>query len=298
METVKVKTDAVDIVVQRVAAAPDTGVAWTQTRFRSRGPDTVEVKSNRPAEYVYTQVPLDGSFSAELTCGSLYQSGTVGLVRPRDSGALFRLSQRAADIFGINAPLEMVEGWFADRVPKTVQSLLDGAGGPSYLTEAPLPSYLRLSLMQALQSRLPLRPQLIEAVALQILCFQLEHLSSDDPPGLARSELQAAREAHALIQAKAMTPPGQGELADIIGVPTNRLAMAYREVYGCTLVQEIEQSRLRVACQALLDGVPVKQLAGTLGYASVSSFTYAFRKKMGMPPRKWLNGQVRKGFRS
>lgn len=295
METVKVKTAAVEIEVQRVAAAPDTGVAWTRTRFQSRGPDMVEVKSNRPADYVYTQVPLDGSFSAELTCGSRYKSGAVGLIRPRDSGALFTLNQRDADIFGVNAPLEMVESWFAGKVPKAVQALLNGAGGPSYLTETPLPSFLRLSLAQALQSRLPLRTQLIEAVALQILCFQLEHLSSARPPGIARREMQAARDAHALIQSEAMAPPSLGDLAARVGVAANRLTMAYRELYGCTLVQEMEQNRLRAACQALMDGAPVKQVASQLGYSGVSSFTYAFRKKMGMPPRKWLNEQARRG---
>ena len=66
VETVALKTAAVDIEVQRAKAAPDTGIAWTKTRFRSNGPDTVEVVSNRPADFVFTQVPLGGSFAAEL----------------------------------------------------------------------------------------------------------------------------------------------------------------------------------------------------------------------------------------
>lgn len=292
VETVTVKTSTVDIEVQRAQAA-ETGIAWNKTRFRSRGPDMVEVTSSRPADYVYTQVPLDGSFAAELTCGASYEGGTAGLIRPRDSGALFQLRRRQAEIFGVNAPLEMVERWFAGKVPKDVRTLLDGAGGPSYLTHAPLPSYLKLSLEQALKSRLPLRSQFIEAAALQILGFQLEHLASDSAPGLSRSERQAARDAHAMIQSEPLVSPSPAELAARTGIPANRLTLAYREVYGCTLTQEIEQARLRAACQALLDGMPVKQLAGQLGYASVSSFTYAFRNKMGKPPRKWLNEQVR-----
>lgn len=293
LETVKVKTETVDIEVQRAKAAPDTGIAWTKTRFRSNGPDTVEVVSNRPADYVFTQVPLGGSFAAELTCGALYKSETVGLIRPRESGALFRLNRREADIFGVNAPLEMVERWFAGKVPKAVQRLLDGMGGPSFLTKAPLPSYLRISLEQALHSRLPLRTQLIEAAALQILCYQLETLSTDRPPGVAPREVQAAHEAHVMLQAEAMAPPGLGELAARLGLAANRLALAYREVFGCTVAQDTEQARLRSACDAILDGTPIKLVASQLGYASVSSFTYAFRKKMGMPPRKWRNAQAR-----
>ncbi|WP_081285863.1 helix-turn-helix domain-containing protein [Tritonibacter mobilis] len=294
VETVALKTAAVDIEVQRAKAAPDTGIAWTKTRFRSNGPDTVEVVSNRPADFVFTQVPLGGSFAAELTCGTHYESETVGLVRPRDSGALFRLQRSEADIFGVNAPLEMVERWFAGKVPKAVQRILDGMGGPSLVTQAPLPSYLRISLEQALHSRLPLRTQLIEAAALQILCYQLEALSTDSSPGIATHEVQAAREAHAMLEAEAMAPPGLGELASRLGLAANRLALAYREVFGCTLVQSTEQVRLHAACDAILGGAPIKLVASQLGYASVSSFTYAFRKKMGMPPRKWRDAQARR----
>jgi|GEM_PF-1059093 len=294
VETVTVKTDAVDIEFQRSKAAPDTGIGWTKTRFRSNGPDTVEVTNKRPTDFVFTQVPLGGSFAAELTCGALYESDTVGLIRPRDTGALFRLHRREVDIFGVNAPLKMVENWFAGKVPKAVQRILDGMGGPSLVTQAPLPSYLRISLEQALHSRLPLRTQLIEAAALQILCYQLETLSTDTPPGIAPHEVQAAREAHAMLELEAMTPPGLGELASRLGLAANRLALAYREVFGCTLAQSTEQVRLHAACDAILGGAPIKRVASQLGYASVSSFTYAFRRKMGMPPRKWLNTQARR----
>ena len=100
-----------------------------------------------------------------------------------------------------------------------------------------------------------------------------------------------------MLQAEAMSPPGLGELASRLGMPANRLALAYREVFGCTLAQGTEQARLRAACEAMREGTPIKLVASHLGYASVSSFTYAFRKTMGVPPRRWLNAQAKRGAR-
>ncbi|MBR9652968.1 helix-turn-helix transcriptional regulator [Thalassobius aquimarinus] len=285
------RTDKVEI---ENASSPDSagsGLSWSLSHFRSRGPDMVEVQSTRPADYVYTQVPLSGGFEAKLNCGTTYSSGATGLIRPQKSGALFRFARRENSLFGVMASLQTVEGWFAGKVPPAVRALLDGAGTGTFHQPHPLPEYLRQILAGALRNALPIRRQLIETAALQVLCFQLDRLAPGAVPGPASHDLRAAREAHSLMQANPMAPPGARDLAGILGVPVNRLAMAYREVFGCTLVQGAEQIRLQAACDALLNGAPIKLVASRLGYASVSGFTYAFRKRMGLPPREWLNAQ-------
>lgn len=285
----RLQTDQVDI---EVATSPDvsgSGLSWSLSHFRTRGPSEVEVAGSRPAGYVFSQVPLSGGYEVELTCGTRFEARTAGLVRPQKSGALFHFEEAENQLFGVLAPLETVEGWFGNRVPAAVRRLLDNEGRESYHRPQPLPAHLYQSLVGALDSRLPMQPLLVEAAAIQILGFQLERLAADTSCGLVPRELRAARDAHALMTAQPETPPGAVELAAQLGVSVKRLTTAYREVFGCTLYQAAEQMRLQAGCDALLRGEAIKLVAQRLGYANVSNFTYAFRKRMGLPPREWLN---------
>jgi AraC-like DNA-binding protein len=58
-----------------------------------------------------------------------------------------------------------------------------------------------------------------------------------------------------------MAPPGLGELASRLGLAANRLAMANREMFGCTMAQSVEQVGLRAACDALRSGALIKLVA-------------------------------------
>lgn len=80
------------------------------------------------------------------------------------------------------------------------------------------------------------------------------------------------------------TAPGLEELARLCGLSVRQLTRGFRVSRGTSLGAYIEQLRMEAAKRRLLDGESVKGIAGAMGFASPSSFTFAFRRATGTSP--------------
>lgn len=65
-------------------------------------------------------------------------------------------------------------------------------------------------------------------------------------------------------------------------------AESFKTVTGTTLAAYLSDWRLTLAASMLGAGQPVKQIAADLGFASASSLSKAFKQRVGVGPRKWL----------
>ena len=76
-------------------------------------------------------------------------------------------------------------------------------------------------------------------------------------------------------------------VADMLAMHRRTLNRRLRAL-GTTFREVLEDVRFDTACQ-LLDAteLTLEEIAGALGYASVSPFTRAFRRRAGMPPGQW-----------
>lgn len=277
---------------QRMPDTDGSGVSWSLSNFRTDGPDTVEVQSARAPEFVFTQVPLTGCFDAELACGQPYGSHTSGLIRPRASGALYRFAGKENRVFGALAPLSVIERWFGGHVPAPIRPLLEGAGSTTVVRPRPLPAYLRHALLAALSASAPLRGRMVGTVAQQILGFHLESLCADLRPRVTPLARSRALDAHAMLVAQPEHPPSIAGIAAEFGVSARRLEEAYRIEFGTSFNRAVQQVRLEAICAALREGEAIKVVAARFGYSNVSNFSSAFRRRMGSPPRKWLERQA------
>ncbi|WP_418594919.1 helix-turn-helix domain-containing protein [Ponticoccus sp. (in: a-proteobacteria)] len=274
--------------------APDrSGVSWSLSRFRTSGPDTLEVQSTRSPGFVFTQVPLRGDFKAELSCGRKYQASATGLIVPRISGARYSFFASDNQIFGTLASLEAVERWFGDQVPRGIRPLLDGAGARTIHRPRKLPGYLHQALRAAVASKSPLAHWLMNTVGQQIIGFHLDTLCAEEIPCVTPLARSVARDAHALLEEQPETPLSLADVAAQLRVPARRLDEAFRNEYGCSYHAEVTRVRLDAICDALMEGVPIKVAAHRFGYSSASNFSSAFRRRMGLPPRQWLERQAR-----
>lgn len=77
----------------------------------------------------------------------------------------------------------------------------------------------------------------------------------------------------------------------------SRLAMSERSLArlvqretGLTLGRWRQQLRLLVALRQLAEGATVQQVAGNLGYDSVTAFITMFKKALGTPPARYFSG--------
>lgn len=87
--------------------------------------------------------------------------------------------------------------------------------------------------------------------------------------------------------------PSLGELAELCALSVRQLTRGFRASRGCSLGQHIAQSRIDLAKRMLGANEPVGTISYALGYASSSSFAYAFRRSTGLTPRQFQQRQLR-----
>lgn len=80
------------------------------------------------------------------------------------------------------------------------------------------------------------------------------------------------------------TIPSLSELADICKLSARQLMRGFLASKGISIGEYIVRCRLEQAKKLLLSGGSVKSVAYAVGFASPSSFGYAFRKSTGMSP--------------
>jgi len=96
---------------------------------------------------------------------------------------------------------------------------------------------------------------------------------------------KAAMLAHDLIMENLADPPPVEELAYRVGLSQRQLVKAFRDLFGAAPFQCLIHWRLETARAMLAKGeVSVKQVAYSMGYAHVSSFTQAYSRQFGYPP--------------
>ena len=77
------------------------------------------------------------------------------------------------------------------------------------------------------------------------------------------------------------------ELAGLCRLSVRQLTRGFRISRGCSLGQYMAQCRLESAKRLLAADKSVKAIAYSLGFASPSSFSYAFRRAVGETPRQF-----------
>lgn len=81
--------------------------------------------------------------------------------------------------------------------------------------------------------------------------------------------------------------PSIEELATLCKISSRQLQRGFRASRGCSIGRHIEHCRIENAKRLLQQGETIAQVASTLGYASTSSFTYAFRRATGGTPTQF-----------
>jgi AraC family transcriptional regulator len=88
--------------------------------------------------------------------------------------------------------------------------------------------------------------------------------------------------------------PALEELADLCGISVRQLTRGFRASRGCSIGDHIALTRIQVAKRLLDSPESIKAIAFMLGFASPSSFSYAFRRATGSTPRQFRARQLQK----
>lgn len=134
-------------------------------------------------------------------------------------------------------------------------------------------------------------PQMIEflsgELAIELGRFCLEAVERSVTGGLASWRLRLIDER----LGDDPTAPGLDELAKLCSISIRQLTRGFRASRGCSIGDYIEQRRMETAKRMLMAGDSVKAIAFAMGFASPSSFTYAFRRAVGISPTHFRTRQ-------
>lgn len=84
-----------------------------------------------------------------------------------------------------------------------------------------------------------------------------------------------------------LTAPTLNELAGLCRISVRQLTRGFRASRGCSIGDYVAQSRLDHARRLLATRQSVKAIAYTLGFATPSSFCFAFRRGTGLTPSEF-----------
>ena len=86
--------------------------------------------------------------------------------------------------------------------------------------------------------------------------------------------------------------PSLAELARLCDISVRQLTRGFRVSRGCSIGDYLEQRRMEAAKRLLMTGESVKTIGFAMGFASSSSFTFAFRRAVGISPSQFRQRQV------
>ncbi|MDT8873328.1 AraC family transcriptional regulator [Komagataeibacter rhaeticus] len=88
-----------------------------------------------------------------------------------------------------------------------------------------------------------------------------------------------------------MASPADGrslsEWQDVAGASSRTLARLFEAEVGMSFSHYRRQVQMQAAVGMLASGLPVGEVAHTLGYSTASAFAFAFRKTLGSPPGRF-----------
>lgn len=90
-----------------------------------------------------------------------------------------------------------------------------------------------------------------------------------------------------------LSAPSLKDLADLCGLSVRQLTRGFRVSRACSIGDYIEQRQMEAAKRLLMEGESVKTVSFAMGFASPSSFTFAFRRAVGTSPSTFRQRQAR-----
>ncbi len=178
----------------------------------------------------------------------------------------------------------------------------DRAGKRFHLERPQTVDEQRILYQIATQSRTPgLERMVVVARALELFYHRFSADADDihaSCPFLADEEnVERIRTARNILTEELRDPPNIRDLARRIGMNETHLKTGFKRVYGSPIYTWVVGQRMGRAMAMLETGrYNVNEVAEAVGYANVSQFIAAFRKRHGITPGK-VAQRVRESFR-
>lgn len=133
----------------------------------------------------------------------------------------------------------------------------------------------------------PLRSLYLAGKALELAAIALTMVVSDRqqrPARLPQRTADRVRAAREILVSSLQDPPALPELARMAGLNPTRLTSGFRQLFGASVFEYLQEHRLQKAYALILSGgMTVAEAAFHVGYTP-AHFSSLFRKRFGLPP--------------
>ncbi|MGJ3251633.1 MAG: helix-turn-helix transcriptional regulator [Elainellaceae cyanobacterium] len=135
-----------------------------------------------------------------------------------------------------------------------------------------------------------LRQMYLESKALDLLTLQVGQWADGQSQSrqkrrLGPDDVERLHHARDILVRQMEAPPSLLKLAQQVGLNDCKLKRGFRQLFGTTVFGYLHQARLERSRQLLATGtMSVTEVAQTVGYSSLPSFSKAFRKQFGSSP--------------
>lgn len=129
---------------------------------------------------------------------------------------------------------------------------------------------------------------LVELVMLEALRYAIACHCGETPNLLSALGDTKIRKVLDAIHTDAAKPWRLEDLAEVAALSRTRLAERFRQAVGVPPATYLTMWRMQLACRQLTEEKPsIKEIGLSLGFGSVSAFSSAFRRQLGVSPQKW-----------
>ncbi len=112
------------------------------------------------------------------------------------------------------------------------------------------------------------------------------------PRTVKKNDLESMQHVEQILSSKLEGFPSLESLAHEVFMSTSKLKHLFKQVYGHTLYDYYNKSRLQRAKELLVTGqCSIKQAGSEIGFSNLSHFAKAFRKEFGILPRDLVKGR-------
>jgi AraC-like DNA-binding protein len=151
---------------------------------------------------------------------------------------------------------------------------------------------------QGLMQQLYLEGKALELLTLQLTRWIEPQWATAPSICLQPDDVERLHCARKILIQRASNPPGLIELARQVGLNDRKLKQGFLHLFGTTVFGYLHDYRLERSQEILASGeMSVTEVARTVGYASLPSFSKAFSKKFGSSPTAYALGQNSKKVR-
>jgi len=106
------------------------------------------------------------------------------------------------------------------------------------------------------------------------------------PKHLKKNDLESMQHIEQILSSRLEGFPSLESLAHVVFMSTSKLKNLFKQVYGHTLYDYYNKSRLQRAKEMLITGqCSIKQAGSEIGFSNLSHFAKAFKKEFGVLPR-------------